>query len=102
MTEPTPLPGRIAALITLMRADPEAAYHALSGIRILSPLVDTGDHVTRPTATGHNGMIVKKVDNTWYGWLPGGIRVKIGQRQSIADFIEYVEGWWIADGWILL
>lgn len=104
MTDPTPLPERIAALVALMRADPEATAQAFHEVKILQPAIRNATHCHRLDLTGVWRFIA--VDRTgtgsWGGNFPDGCSLLRNAGESGSDFIARLEAAWIADGWILL
>lgn len=104
MTDPTtPLPERVAALVALMRSDPEAAMQAAQQVKIMSAR-EIGRHWMERSAIGKSSFTVYTDDgDDWDIELLGMVGVvKPEPHETEAAFRDKVDAALIADGWILL
>lgn len=102
MTDSILLPDRVAALVALLRADPEAAVEATRQMKVLQTADRSRNAHERSDASGRLVLYVKDERNGWFGNLPTGRQLRIDVGESVDSFIARVETAWVADGWILL
>lgn len=102
MIDPTSLPERVAALVALMRADPEAAMQAARQAKIMGAR-QLGRHwMERGALSGPSITVYTDVRDEWDTELPGLGVVKPEPNETESAFRDKVDAALIADGWILL